>query len=375
MKEILLPEQMSRTKFLKIAASVAGGAFATSVVFDLSPWLDVAQPLREARRSLRIGIRGDPQLREIVRYATLAASGHNAQPWLFHIRDRRIEIHPDMSRRLPSVDPDDREMWMSLGCALENLCHAARAAGFEPEITSPAENSWVQVELKPTASEAGPLFDSIPHRQSTRSAFDGRKLNSDDLANIMSIPVEPGVRLRLFDGGRSLEQVLEYVSSANQIQFADRAFVEELIEWIRFNRREALGSLDGLDSRCLGSPAIPRWIGRQVVGRTTPQNQAATDTELLRSSAGVIVIATDEDSKSAWVRAGQVCQRLALTLTSMNIKTAFLNQPMEVPSIRTQFQAALGFGESLPQLLLRFGFAPPTPLSLRRPVEDVIQWV
>jgi hypothetical protein len=61
------------------------------------------------------------QMIEMVRSATLAANGHNTQPWKFAIRQDVIEIYPDYSRRLPVVDPDNRELWISLGCALENL--------------------------------------------------------------------------------------------------------------------------------------------------------------------------------------------------------------------------------------------------------------
>jgi hypothetical protein len=49
------------------------------------------------------------------------------------------------------------------------------------------------------------------------------------------------------------------------------------------------------------------------------------------------------------VRIGQVYERLALEMTALDIKSAFLNQPIEVATLRTQFQHALGLGASLPQ--------------------------
>src|ERR687891_523520 len=46
----------------------------------------------------------------LLRYAILAPSGHNTQPWLFKIvGNNTIEIYADRSRALPLVDPDDRE--------------------------------------------------------------------------------------------------------------------------------------------------------------------------------------------------------------------------------------------------------------------------
>lgn len=57
----------------------------------------------------------------MIYYATLAPSGHNTQPWQFLIRNNSILINPDFSRRLAIVDSDDHALFISLGCALENL--------------------------------------------------------------------------------------------------------------------------------------------------------------------------------------------------------------------------------------------------------------
>jgi len=169
-----------------------------------------------------------------------------------------------------------------------------------------------------------------------------------------------------------LETVLAYVNQGNLRQYADQAYMAELIDWLRFNKKEAMASLDGLFSRCSGNPEVPGWLGRLFVAGTKPQQQADVDARKLRSSAGAVVIASEADDKAAWVRTGQVYERLALKMTSLNIKSAFLNQPLEVVELRSQFRSALSLGASSPQLLIRFGYAEAMPRSLRRPVEAVI---
>ena len=84
-------------------------------------------------------------------------------------------------------------------------------------------------------------------------------------------------------------------------------------------------------------------------------------------------IASVADGKTTWARTGQVYERLALKMTSLNIKSAFLNQPIEVSDVRGQFQSAMGLGDALPQLLVRFGYADPMPRSLRRPVGQALE--
>jgi hypothetical protein len=63
---------------------------------------------------------------------------------------------------------------------------------------------------------------------------------------------------------------------------------------------------------------------------------------------------------------------MALVMTSLNIQSALMNQPIEVADLRAQFQGSLELEANLPQLLARFGYADPMPRSLRRPVEQVL---
>lgn len=89
------------------------------------------------------------QMKEIIRYATLAPSGHNTQCWRFRIEDHSIAILPDLSRRTPVVDPDDHHLFVSLGCAAENLVQAARAFGFMGNAEfSPATGGEITVALE-----------------------------------------------------------------------------------------------------------------------------------------------------------------------------------------------------------------------------------
>ena len=212
----------------------------------------------------------------------------------------------------------------------------------------------------------------LPLRQNTRSEYDGQRIKSHDLDQAQASPLEPGVVLRFVTTRTDLEAVLEYVNQGNLSQYADRAYLAELIEWLRFNKREVVAQLDGLYTRSLGNPEVPRWLGQLFVAGTNPQQQADADAKKVRSSPGAVVVASESDDKSTWVRTGQVYERLALKLTSMNIKSAFLNQPIEVANVRAQFQSAMGLGGSVPQLLVRFGYADTMPRSLRRPVEQVL---
>ncbi|MEW6405371.1 MAG: Tat pathway signal protein, partial [Chloroflexota bacterium] len=221
-------------------------------------------------------------------------------------------------------------------------------------------------------AQNSPLFDAIPLRQNTRSEYDGQVIKTEVIDQIQALPLEPGVGLHFATSSVDLETVLEYVNQGNLSQYANTAFVDELIDWLRFNKKEALASLDGLYTRCSGNLEVPRWVGQMFVSGARPQQQADIDAKKLRSSAGAVVIISEADDRAAWVRTGQVYERLALKMTSLNVKSAFLNQPIEETAVRSQFQSAMGLSASMPQLLVRFGYADAMPRSLRRPVEQVL---
>ena len=57
----------------------------------------------------------------LVSAAILASNPHNSQPWLFRVDEQRIDLYANPARSLRSIDPFQREMYIGLGCALENL--------------------------------------------------------------------------------------------------------------------------------------------------------------------------------------------------------------------------------------------------------------
>jgi hypothetical protein len=361
------PRHISRRQFLKLlgagSAALAGGY----VLNEFSPWINYSGQADQAWSA-----KENDSMRRIIHYATLAANGHNTQPWKFANRGNAIEIHPDPSRELKIVDPQHRELWISLGCALENLLLSARALGYAAEVAYPDSADLIRVSLTADSPQTSPLFDAISVRQNTRSEYDRIAIPSADLDKIQSLPLEPGVSLRFFTVAKQIETLGEYVNQGNLSQYANPAFVDELIQWLRFNKKDALSTMDGLYSVCSGNPEVPGWLGRMFVATTKPQQQADLDAKKLRSSSAAVVIASESEDKSAWVRTGQVYQRLALQTTALGIKSAFLNQPIEVNELRSQFQSAAGLGAAMSQLLVRLGYAPAMPRSLRRPVEQVL---
>jgi len=314
-----------------------------------------------------------PLLRELVRYATLAANSHNTQPWRFALDGSTIVIQPDLSRRTPAVDPDDHHLWVSLGCAAENLVLAAAAFGRRAEIEFDARADLLRAFLEPMAPVRSPLFAAIPQRQCTRAEYDGQPLPAAELRALGSTASGPGVQALLLVDRSRIDAVTDFVIQGNSAQMRDAAFVRELKQWIRFGEAEALATRDGLFARSSGNPAVPRWLG-SLMFRHFFTEKAENDryAKQMRSSAGVMVFVARSARPAHWIEVGRAYQRFALLAASLGIRNAFVNQPVEVPPLREQFAQWLGMDEVRPDLVVRFGRGPLMPPSLRRPIDAVI---
>jgi hypothetical protein len=124
----------------------------------------------------------------------------------------------------------------------------------------------------------------------------------------------------------------------------------------------------------MGSPDVPPWLGELFMRIAfSARSQNRKDARNIRSSGAIAVFVSEADDKRHWIEAGRSYERLALQATVLGLRTAFINQPVEVRAVRSQFAAFLGVRDRRPDLVVRIGRGGPTiPRSLRRPVEQVL---
>ena len=313
---------------------------------------------------LRAPLPGDPPMADLLRYASLAASGHNTQPWQFEVSPGIITLRPNLSYSTPVVDPDNHHLVVSLGCAMETLAIAAGASGRpgEADAIGGLTYRYVRGPLR-----ADPLLAAIPARQSTRADYDGRPVPAADLAQLAQAGSLPGVRLILITERPRMNQIRDLVIAGNTTQMASAAFVAELKHWLRFSHRSAMEAGDGLYAAASGNPVLPDALGRfafdQVFTTAAENDKYARH---LATSAGLAVFVAEREDSAHWVAVGRACQRFALTATALGLKHAFLNQPVEVAALRPELASLIGEPGMRPDLVMRFGYGPTLPWSPRR---------
>lgn len=310
----------------------------------------------------------EEQLKFLLQYAILAPSSHNAQPWQFRIMAEGVEILPDLSRRLPVVDPLDREMWMSIGAAIANLRVAAAHFGFVTTVMYTPENIRVtfQETCAPDENLRG-LFPGIKRRHTNRKPFWQEALEPEMLHRVCVVVDEFPETLRVILP-RDNARAAELVGVAECEQMSQPEYRDELADWLREQDPE---SGDGMPADALGIttpfPGATDWVVRNI---NVGPFQAARDKHLIETSAALIVVAAEDDRVSL-VTAGEILEKFLLRITLEGLHYSFFNAPIEIASFRDRVRNLAGTNRP-PQLLLRIGRARSETRAMpRRPVGRV----
>lgn len=315
-------------------------------------------------------------LRFLLRYAVLAPSSHNTQPWLFRVSDGRLELHADRRRALPVVDPEDRELTISCGAALGVLRTAMQRFGHEGRVDllpdAADADLLARVELgAPHKADAGDRarFDAITARRSTRIAFEDRPLPAGLTGELPALAAAEDVELALLTDRDDRAKVAALVAEGDRVQHADRSFRRELAAWIHSRRSE---SRDGMSLASFGAPDLASGAGAALIRSFDLGGRlASTDEDLAAGSPALLVVATPGDGPRDWLVMGMAHVQLLLAITAAGLTAAYLNQPVEVAGLRDRLREAAGV-EGVPQLLLRIGEGPSVPPSVRRPLDEVM---
>ena len=313
---------------------------------------------------------------KIIKCAAKAPSGHNTQPWKFKIENGSISILPDFTRALPVVDSDNHALYISLGCALENLIIAANQFDYDTKVTihNSGNEAFIQVDFNQVEKTIKTdLFDFIVKRQVTRNEYSTEKIQKTVLKELFDDVSDEGIQVKLFLSETEIENLTPYIIEGTNLQFNNKAFVKELVSWVRFSEKEVLLKGDGLWTASMGLPNMGRSIGNFVMKNfVTAKSEAKRWKKIISKSAGFALFMVEENDPEHWIKLGQAFQRFGLMATKMNIKHAHVNMPCEELPVREKMIQYFQLNEYTPLLLIRLGYSNSLPYSYRRNINEII---
>jgi len=315
------------------------------------------------------------ETRWVVEQAGRAPSIHNTQPWRFRVVADTFELYADTSRVLSACDPDGRELVVSCGAALLNLRIALRKVGFDAKVTLLPDARDPRLLARVVATEAEPArlqdrktYAALLRRRTHRGGFEARPVPSSVLVSLQRAAEDEGAELIYIHDPGQRGRVLELARRAEVAMSTDDRVRAELADWTppSGSRRR-----DGVPASAY--EAEPFRHDDDLPARDFDQGRgqgALPPTE--PAPAGVVaVLATLGDVQRDWLMAGQALERVLVTAAEHEVLAAVHSQLTEVDSLRNELRREL-YDSRQPQLLLRLGFASPTPPTPRRPVTDVL---
>ncbi len=325
---------------------------------------------------------GDIQskIRYLLRFAILAPSAHNTQPWKCKIIDTSVHIYFDQNHALGLSDPVHRQAYLSLGCFVTNLIVAAKAFNMKPKTTWLPEgesiiNAAATIELygintAQYTEENTQGLKLILNRRVDRSRYNGVKIPIEDIILIKDIEHDKDLSIDIISDQQPIKKISRMVRVGMEFAFRNPKFRKELAEYVIPNSSTRNDGIPGHTANLglLESLVMPHAIRQFDIGNS----QGKKEEKLFLSSSSVIIVSSQTDDLYAWLRAGALYQQIALKLTELKISHAVSGAPIEAPLLPQKIQHLLG-SDNRPQMLFRIGYSNSLANhSPRRGVSDIL---
>lgn len=314
------------------------------------------------------------QLKFLLRYAVLAPSGPNTQPWKLSIKDDEVSLIADFARSLPSLDPTNRTLYLSHGCLLANTLIAAEHFGFGydlrclPDGLSGERTAAIQFSKKGNERRFPDLFHEITKRHTNRKPYENREIEPDKIRMLKDCIDREGFRLDIISDIEGKSSIADILARSQKIQLGNKDMRKELAKWIRPNTSDLK---DGLPGYSFGYSDFESYLGSFIFGAfNMSSSRARIETANMKTSPAVSILSTDSDDKSTWIKAGMLFETMFLTATKLDVRFDLFSQPAAIPELRQELARMLN--TKYPQLLIRMGYAQPQMHTPRRPVEEVL---
>jgi hypothetical protein len=373
---------MERRTFIKLAGGglvLVGGANAllsTCNAMDRSGWR------RSDYQPENIGGFSTEEIK-ILYSATLAPSGHNTQPWTVQvIEPGKWIIGSEKSRWLPAVDPQNRELLLSVGTFLENLTIAAHMYGYEFQVTITANDSYnaklAGVSLKKTTAQQKP-DERIATRRTIRSCHLNKGLLPADLDYLLPSLYKNQVR---YYSRNSLQG--KFIAAGTLEANCKQAFRDpaqlELSNWIRWSHTDGKKYRNGLTPDSMELHGIASWYVKNfytkqsVLGKKFRKESVAMTKKQVDNCGGWLIVTSPSQSVIDVIQAGRILEQIWLRAADKKIAFHPMTQMLEESPWNETIRQELGISEQI-QFIIRVSYVEdyPKPVSLRMPLTDIIK--
>ena len=275
---------MSRREFL-LGATAVGTVAAVGGVVSVAAGKD-AQEADAAQRAWKEASGID----RILLAATFAANSHNTQPWRFRVGDGVIDVLADSGRGMGAADPRSRELFMSLGCAVENAVIAAADLGTPVDVEYASGGDGLPfarlrfADRQADARDHADLASAIATRRTNRAPYDTERQVPSAALESLSALASAGVGATWLTAQGERERFGQLSFDATRDYVADKTIQRDSHRWYRLRGDDAERTREGITVRGANLPPI----GSLVLG-LFPPTPDDFDKEWAKTTRGVAV--------------------------------------------------------------------------------------
>lgn len=310
-------------------------------------------------------------LKAMAQFGALAPSTHNTQPWICNLKNNSLIVSPDLSKRLPSADPNNRGLYISLGCFVTNAqCAAARAGkSIAVDLLNGLSHIDVRLTLKPRNSNDklfALLSDQLNKRVSDKSKYSSQSISSQ-LIKLLSLQYQNCSVLVTDDKNTIIEAATQYEISAKKLA-SSKEFRKELARWLRPNFTR---SFDGMPGFVAQVPTILSVLGPHVLPHVqlAAFKQVEKDSDKIRHSSAIGIVYSNDSSEATWISVGRIYELAALLASRLGIAMTPMAALVE-DSFGAEYLGTLK-KNLLPQFFFRLGYSG-SKTQLHTPRREIV---
>lgn len=314
----------------------------------------------------------EDQIAFIAQYGELAPSRYNTQPWKIEIQENQLNIHLDTEKHLASIDPYDREMYISAGCLIANIQIAAehfnlynKTLYFTGKDNDNLVASMIFFPWKPIHKiYPADLFAQITKRHSNRSEYEFKPIEANTILSLAtSLDWIQDMYLHLTDDVLSKQQVRNLAREANIRQHNAAYFNEEAAMWTGIDQNT---EDEGIPVSSLTVPFYIKPVYSLLSYYGLTMHQAEQDAQNIVKSPLIGVLLSENNNRMDWIITGIAFEVLFLRATALGLQCAPITSVIEIDQTKEKLMKMLRTNKT-PQMFFRLGYGKPAEPTPRNP--------
>ncbi len=303
----------------------------------------------------------EEKIKFLLRYTILAPSTHNTQPWLFKVQKNICSVYFDPQLKLKYADPKSRDLYISIGCAIENLVIAAKYYGQKTEIIYSADDNvgnliaTVSFEDEEDKKDLSSLIKTILHRTNARGPFIREKIDQSYIAklkDLISRWSEDGINVKIITTPAEIEKIASLTQQGMRLAHSDKNFRREMSRWIisNYSRRN-----DGMIGYSMNMPGpISLFVSKVIRFFNMGPIMGKINYLSVSTSPFVFIFTAPKPRAETWIKLGRLIERLMLELQNDGYNTSIYLASIEIGNFYQEVKKIIGSQDD-PQFVFAAG--------------------